>query len=184
MRKSKLIFLCVAVLGLIIACGPAPESTAPTPDRTGAESEGDVFPRPTITPDPQGSGSESLTTPAEIDDPDGYPPPPAQITQPESSYPANEAQVAQPESAYPAEQDMIWVVLPVGIQCEEGGQYADLDEAVADLDTVGVVIVDQGTSELIVASACGQPTSEHYGAMILRDGLSKAESLGWTLFNE
>lgn len=181
MKNLKLIIGCIFVLGWVIACGPAPDAATPTP---GLTNEGeDVFPRPTITPMPQGDESESVTQPEATAEPDDYPAPPEQATQPEG-YPASAEQAVQPESAYPGEDETTWVVFPVGIQCEEGSEYADLDEAIAALDVAGVTIVDQGTSELIVAAACGQPTSEHYGAEILSDGVPQAESLGWKVFNE
>ncbi|MCB8942659.1 MAG: hypothetical protein H6658_02670 [Ardenticatenaceae bacterium] len=183
MNKSRFLMLCVFVLVLVIACGPAPDAATTVPDRTETEGEGDVFPRPTITPVPEGEG-ESVTEPEATAVPEEYPAKPEPVTQPESAYPAGEA-IAQPESAYPAEGETVWMVFPVGVQCEEGsGEYADLDEAVAALDTAGVVVVDQGTVELIVAAACGQPTSEHFRVEVLADGLEQAQGLGWEVYEE
>lgn len=176
MKKSKLMLLSIFVLALVIACGPAPDTTTPTP----GGAEGDIFPRPTITPMPEG---DSLPEPEATDAADAYPAEPDQASQPEG-YPAGQEEGIQPESAYPGQEDTVWVVFPVGTQCEEGGEYDDLDEAIAALDVAGVTVVDQGTNELIVATACGQPTSEHYGAQILTEGLAQAEDLGWKLFND
>ena len=179
MKKLKLLVLCGFVLVVVMACGPAPEGATPEPDRP--EAEGDVFPRVTITPIPGGEESESVPEPEATAVPNEYPPPPESVTQPESAYPADE-QVTQPESAYPADGTPVWIVFPVGVQCEEdSGLYANLDAAVEALDAADVIVVDQGMVEMIVASACGQPTSEHYRVQILSDGLDQAQNLGWEI---
>ena len=180
MKKSKLWLLCIFVLAFVIACGPAPDTATSTPDRTDQEQEveGDVFPRPTITPAPENEEAGSQSEEAESA------PVPTETPAPDE-YPAPVNQIVQPESAYPADGTSVWVVLPVGVQCEENsGEYASLDEAVKALEAAGVVVTEQGTISLAVVTACGGPTSEHYHVQILAAGQQQAESLGWQLSDE
>jgi hypothetical protein len=169
MKKTYLLFLTVFLLALLVACGPSQAEGTATPERSEPEVEGEeIIPRPTITPVPGDEGAESLP----------------EATEAVEEYPPPSEPVVQPEAVYPGEEDTVWIVLPVGIQCEGDGPYSSLDEAVLALDEAGVIVVEQTTIELIVAQACGQPTSEHFRVQILAGGLPQAENLGWRLESE
>jgi hypothetical protein len=169
MRKIYLFFMSILLLTALVACGPSSSEATTTPERTEPEGEeGDVIPRPTITPV---SGSEEEE------------PMPETTTVPEE-YPPPVAPAAQPEAVYPGDEETVWILLPMGVQCEGDGPYSTLEEAVLALDEAGVIAVDQATIELPVAQACGQPSSEHFRVQILAAGLPQAESLDWHLENE
>jgi hypothetical protein len=69
----------------------------------------------------------------------------------------------------------------VGTQCEDGTApgYSDLGEAVATLTAAGLRVVNSEMSELLVATACGSPTSAHYRVQIEAEDLETALSMGW-----
>jgi hypothetical protein len=76
---------------------------------------------------------------------------------------------------------MIWIIRPVGIQCEEGTApgYGDLRESVATLTAAGIRVVDSEMTELMVTTSCGSPTSAHYRVQIDFEDLEDALSMGW-----
>ena len=169
MKKTYLFFLSVFLPVAIVACGPSDGGAVSTPAATTPEVEGgEISPRPTITPNSANDDAETLPEATEV--PEEYPP--------------SSAPIAQPEFVYPGDEEMVWIVLPVGIQCEGDGLYSDLNEATFALDEAGVIVVDQTTVELPVAQSCGQPTSEHFRVQILAAGLPQAESLDWRLADE
>jgi hypothetical protein len=153
---------------MLIACGPVAEDATAVPDsnESNVEDGEEVFPRPTITPVPQEDSSESVIEPEATAVPDDYPPQPTPVVVPEAAYPS-------------AGGEGVWVVFPVGVQCEGDGPFADIDAAVTALDDVGVTVTNQEMVELPVATVCGQPTSEHYRVQILSGDLAEAEDLGW-----
>jgi hypothetical protein len=77
---------------------------------------------------------------------------------------------------------MVWIIRPVGIQCEDGTAlgYGDLGEAVATLTAAGLRVADSEVIELMVTTSCGSPTSAHYRVQINSDDLDSALSMGWT----
>ena len=169
MKKAYLFFLTVFLLVFLIACGPSDGGAISTPESITPEVEGgEISPRPTITPNSANDDAETL--PEATDVPEEYPP--------------SSAPIVQPEVVYPGEEEMVWIVLPVGVQCEGDGPYSDLSDAVVALDEAGVIVVDQTTVDLPVAQACGQPTSEHFRVQILAAGLSQAERLDWHVESE
>jgi hypothetical protein len=76
---------------------------------------------------------------------------------------------------------VIWIIRPVGIQCEEGTApgYGDLRESVATLTAAGIRVVNSQMTELMVAASCGSPTSAHFLVQIDAEDLDKALSMGW-----
>ncbi len=81
--------------------------------------------------------------------------------------------------AYPG--GLVWIIRPVGVQCEEGTApgYGDLREATSTLTAAGVRVAGAEMTELMVTSTCGSPTSAHFRAQINADDLPLALSLGW-----
>jgi len=77
---------------------------------------------------------------------------------------------------------LVWILHPVGIQCEESTSpgYGDLREAVSTLTAAGVAVAKSEMTELVVTDACGSPTSAHYRAQIAADDLQTALSMEWT----
>jgi hypothetical protein len=76
---------------------------------------------------------------------------------------------------------IIWIIRPVGTQCEDGTTlgYGDLRESVATLTAAGLRVVDSEMVELMVTTACGSPTSAHYRVQIDIEDLDSALSMGW-----
>jgi hypothetical protein len=92
---------------------------------------------------------------------------------------------AEPEATidpYPEAVDgFIWMLLPVGVQCEEdAASYNDLQDAVAGLTAVNVQTGQAEITEMTVCSACGCPTSAHYRVQVSIEDVNAAQSLGWT----
>lgn len=162
-----LMLIMMAALLLVAACNNT--AVSPTDDtvQTAPETDEGIFPRPTITPDAPGS-EQSYPIPAQ----------PTLAT----DYPAPEVMSAP--DPYPVVDGYVWVVHPVGEQCEDGRFYNNVNAAVTAL-TEADIEVQRGTiTSLNVCMACGCPTSEHYRLHIAEDDLSKAEALGWELFSD
>jgi hypothetical protein len=77
---------------------------------------------------------------------------------------------------------LVWVLRPVGIQCEEGTApgYANLREATATMTSAGIRVNEAQMTELMVPAVCGSPTSAHFRLQIDATDLQTAVSLGWT----
>lgn len=164
MKRTSLLLLGLLLLtAVLVACGPAgvPETT------TTEAPEGDVEPRPTVTPGP---APESETEAEE-----GYPAPPEPTATPEG-YPA--PPTAAPREAYPSAEGTVWVIQSVGVQCE-GDKYETLQEAVTELEEAGVAVSASQSTSLAVCQACGCPTSEHFRVQIAAEDLGTAADLGW-----
>ncbi len=160
-RITILILLLISLL--LVGCGTAP---APTP--TPANSGGDDLARPTPTDQP----SEQA--------PEGYPPPPPTAEPLPEGYPA--PAVLPTYDPYPADGGAMWILYPVGLQCEEPGasQYQTEQDALSALTAAGLTVRQITTIELMVCEACGCPTSAHYRAEINAADANKAAALGWT----
>jgi hypothetical protein len=164
-KRTNLFFLGLLLLvAVLVACGPAgvPEGA------TTEAPEGDVAPRPTVT---SGPAPESETEAEE-----GYPAPRAATATPEG-YPA--PPTAAPREAYPSADGTVWVIQPVGVQCE-GDKYETLQEAVTELEEASVTVSASQSTSLMVCQACGCPTSEHFRVQIAAEDLDTAADLGWT----
>ncbi len=152
---------------LIAACGTAPpaEPTA-TPANEPADSSSD----PALEPEPT---APALPTAESL--PADYPPP-QPTTPPDYPGPTTPTPTIDP---YPG--GVVWILRPVGIQCEDGTDpgYRDLAEAVATLTAAGMRVVDSEMTELLVAASCGSPTSAHYRVQIEAEDMETALSMGW-----
>ena len=170
--KTK--FWHISLLLIIViaaACGPAAETDGPSAVPTTTESEGalDAVTEPAAT--------EAAPQP---DTPEAYPPQPTAVPQTES-YPAPAEPVATIDPYPEAVDGFIWMLLPVGVQCEDDASlYTDLQDAVAGLTAVNVSTGQSETTELMVCSACGCPTSAHYRVQVSVEDVGAAQSLGWT----
>ncbi|RMG91613.1 MAG: hypothetical protein D6706_18045 [Chloroflexi bacterium] len=159
MKRLLVPFLLLTLFALA-SCGPATPSANPSD-----EPEPDIFPRATITP--------SALNPETAPD-TGYPLPTPSA--PPSGYPAS-------QEAYPVggNEALVWLIRPVGVQCEERNEEdpADLQTAVSDLAAKGVTVHAAELTQLAVCTACGCPTSAHFRVQINAQDLPKAEALGW-----
>lgn len=165
MKKYLLIIVLLFAL-VITACG----SSLSTETRTESE-DNNLSPRP--TPTTESRTSESL----ELDAP--YPgAPPTAMPLPEG-YPA--PQIIPTYDPYPADGETAWVLYPVGIQCEDasGSTYTSEQEVISGLTAAGITVHNVSTTELMVCTACGCPTSAHYRAEIDANQLDAVIALGW-----
>ena len=170
MKKFTVLLVFLFIL-VTTACG----SSIPTTTRPANESNDTNQARPTPT-------SES-SVPESTDLPIPYPGAAATavINSNSADYPApQEYPTIDP---YPAESGTAWVVYPVGIQCEDAAasKYQSEQDVQAGLTAAGITVHDVTTTELMVCSACGCPTSIHYYVEINTSDLNKAISLGWEL---
>jgi hypothetical protein len=164
---KRLLMLTMILTLLVAACGDTavtPEVVEPEPT---VESDEGIFPRPTVTPD-------------ETDTDEGYPLPEAAA--PGSEYPAPAALPTR--DPYPVVEGYVWVVHPVGEQCEDGRFFDDVNAAITALEEADVEVTAGATINLNVCLACGCPTSEHYILQIAEDDLATAERLDWHLLTE
>ncbi len=149
------------LLIVVVGCGPALEVETPIPDvpaeEPATENEGGISPRPTVTNAPPSTDTPPL------------------------GYPAGSAPERQPETArdpYPASAETVWVMIPMGIQCEDS-QFATLADAVTSLRSAGIIVYQSSVENMMVCQSCSCPTSEHYRAEIAVDYLKTAVNLGW-----
>lgn len=163
-------FLLVLGTLLITSCGTAPPAgTIMTSTAEPSDSDAGPVLEPAATA-PAMPTAEPL--------PEDYPPPaPLEPTYP-PDYPAPPTPMPT-VNPYPG--GMIWIIRPVGIQCEDGTApgYGDLRESVATLTAAGLRVVDSEIVELMVTTSCGSPTSAHYRIQINADDLDSALSMGW-----
>jgi hypothetical protein len=157
---KRLLMLTMILTLLVAGCSDTavtPETVEPEPT---VESDEGIFPRPTVTPD---------------ETRESYPVPEAAT--PDSDYPAPEALPTR--DPYPVVEGYIWVVHPVGEQCEDGRFFDDVNAAITALEEADVEVTAGATINLNVCLACGCPTSEHFILQIDEEDLSTAERLGW-----
>jgi hypothetical protein len=167
MKKHSL-FVLLLFSFVITACG----SSLSTETRPESENN-NLAPRP--TPTTENHTSESIET--NIPYP-GAPPPTTSLPE---GYPA--PQVIPTYDPYPAGESTVWVLYPVGIQCEDaaGSTYTSEQEVVSGLTAAGITVHNVTTTELMVCTACGCPTSAHYRAEIDANQLDALIALGWTV---
>lgn len=154
--------LVLLALVLLSGCGPSePEGPPPLPTPPGLD---------------EAPGAPSTTVPAEY--------PAAEVVAPavptrDPDYPAPPT-FAPTVDPYPG--GLVWVIRPVGIQCEEGTMpgYGDLREATSTLTAAGVAVARSEMTELAVTAVCGSPTSAHYRVQIAADDLQTALSMEWS----
>lgn len=173
--------LLILTVFLVTSCGTAPPAEpTPTPSADPDQSKSE----PALLPaEPADSEDAIPTTPAiptAAPLPENYPP-----LQEEAEQPALDANYPGPPTAIPVDNSypggMIWIVRPIGIQCEEGAApgYGDLNEAVATVTAAGITVSDSEMIEMAVATICGAATSTHYRLQIQPEDLGLAMSLGW-----
>jgi hypothetical protein len=168
MKKFTILLVFLFIL-ITTACG----SSIPTTTRPANESNNTNQARPT----PTSEGAIPVST----DLPLPYPGAVATAVTTSDNYPApQEFPTIDP---YPAESSTVWIVHPIGIQCEDAAtsKYQSEQDVDAGLTAAGITVHEVTTTELIVCSACGCPTSIHYRAEINASDLNKAISLGWEL---
>jgi hypothetical protein len=164
---KRLLMLTMILTLLVAACGDTavtPETVEPEPT---VDSDEGIFPRSTVTPD-------------EADTDESYPVP--EVATPDTDYPAPEAMPTR--DPYPVVAGYVWVVHPVGEQCEEGRHFDNVNAAIAALEEAEVEVAAGATTSLNVCLACGCPTSEHFILQIAEEDLSTAEGLGWYLYTD
>ena len=190
MRRTIMILLFAAVLwGTAVSCSPAVEEDVPEPapaeDEGGAlntapeggvESDSDVFPRATITPQIEGD----VAAPEEAaENEEGYPVPPLPVATPLPE--GYELPTTEDVNPYPeASGTLIWIIKPVGEQCAETPTTPDLQTAVADMVAANIPVEASEMIDLAVCADCGCPTSAHFRLQIDSGYLGNAEALGWT----
>lgn len=146
---------------------------------------------PTNTPDP--SLDDALTNPQ--DSSTATPPAPPTAAPIQGSYPGSQPAAPQqptkelgypvpatfPPTVDPYPGGLVWIIRPVGTQCEEGTiqGYGDLSESVATLVAAGLNVENSQMTDIPVTAVCGSPTSAHYRIQISYEGLSTALSMGW-----
>jgi hypothetical protein len=158
----KALMLMIVAMVLMSGCG-ASDADAPEaiPTLSGADEApaGEPSAEPAVYPAP-----EDVKPPTPTLDPN-YPAPPT---------------FAPTDEPYPG--GLVWIIRPVGIQCEESTApgYGDLREATSTLAAAGVAVAQSEMTELMVINACGSPTSAHYRVQIAAGDLQTALSMDWT----
>lgn len=163
-RTNYTLLLLISAFFLLSGCGPA---TGGTPvQETGA----------TTLPGLQGAPLTQTPLPDNYPSPEQVLPPPTPTLDP--NYPA---QPTLPPTPDPYPGGTVWVIRPVGIQCEEGTApgYGDLREAQSTLTAAGVKVAEAEMTELMVTTSCGSPTSAHFRVQIAAEDLQTALSMGW-----
>jgi hypothetical protein len=154
--------LLIMMMTITAACGPATETGEPATVPAGV--------------------LEAATQPAPVaatDAPEAYPSQPTAVPQTDG-YPAPAAPVATIDPYPGAVDGFIWMLLPVGVQCEDDASpYTDLQDALAGLTAVSVQTGQSEITELMVCTACGCPTSAHYRVQVSIEDVGAAQSLGW-----
>jgi hypothetical protein len=167
-------FLLIAIIAA--ACGPAVETDDPSAVPAAPETEGvlEVVTQPAQVPPT--TATESAPPP---DAPEAYPAQPTAVPLTEG-YPAPSDPIATIDPYPEAVDGFIWMLLPVGVQCEdEVNTYTDLQDALAGLTAVNVRTGQSEITELIVCTACGCPTSAHYRVQVSVEDVNAAQALGW-----
>ena len=173
--KSKFSIVSLLLLTFIIAaCGPAVDGQSPPTEPDISETVSAPVPENTEVP-----SQPPLPEPTNPALEESYPPPPP-APPVSDGYPEPPPPVATIDPYPEAVDGFIWMLLPVGIQCEDDAiQYNDLQDAVAGLTAVNAQTGQSEITELVVCSACGCPTSTHYRVQVNVDSVSAAQSLGW-----
>jgi hypothetical protein len=159
-RNVHIILLLALLLVILGACSSTPQALPTLPPPTAESAD-----LATAVPD-QGYPSSEVLPPATATHEPGYP----------------EQPVDFPPTVDPYPGGLVWIIRPVGIQCEEGTSpgYGDLREATSTLTAAGIAVADAEMTELMVAASCGSPTSAHFRVQIAADDLQTALSMDWT----
>lgn len=170
MKKFSIFFFLFATIAFsVTACG----ASIPTTTRPANENDSSNQARPSPTSENHTAESTALPMP--------YPGVPATAVSNPEGYPA--AQEIYPTiDPYPADANTVWLVHPVGVQCEDAStsKYQSEQDVKAGLTAAGIPVYSVTTTDLMVCQACGCPTSIHYRVEINETNLDKAIALGWT----
>ena len=170
--------LTILLILLFTLATTACSSTISTETRPSNEVENrNQGPRPTPTTDNRASESTEPGVPY----PGGIPETPPTVTPYPEGYPAPPEIPTQ--VSYPADEDTVWMLHPVGVQCEDaaGSKYQSEQDVIAGFTAAGITVHEVTTTELMVCTACGCPASAHYRAEINATDIDKAVALGWEL---
>ena len=156
MNNKATLLMMLILLGWLAACGgetnPGLQSTPTAPNA----------PRPTVTNAPLTEGGQPY-------------PPPQPTAAPQLGY---ELPTPKPTvNPYPA--GLVWLIKPIGEQCQEPAPEADLSSAIAELEEDGVTVEASGITAVTVCASCGCPTSNHYRALVSEEFPPQAEAVGW-----
>lgn len=178
MKKYYLILSIVILFLAACSAETVPTNSEPTVPETNQQQEEVATAEPAnIDPDVTRELLE-----------EAYPSQPEAVTLPEDypgfaedAYPTEE-DVTETEPAAEEDMEMIWVLRPMGIQCEDSGRgdpQKGIQGAVEELAAAGVSAERWEVTEMMVTAVCGSPTSAHYRASIALNDLSIATTLGW-----
>ena len=172
-------YLFVVVLGLfmgLVACGPSRAMTEAEATE-GAPILPDVV--DTAVPEQleQVAPDQAILEESSVEEVEEYPVAPVLATAVPVAYPIVTVAPA-PKEPYPVQEGTLWVMRPVGVQCETA-EYADIQAAIADLKAIGVDVLDQGTFEMMVTAVCGSPTSAHFRVLVAVEDVADTAVLGW-----
>lgn len=173
----KRYYFVLVVLGFVltfVACGPS--NTVTEDDATAGaprENETTLEELPTTLEEVPADGYPEAEQPVATAVPEEYPI--ATVPPPAAAYP-------DASDAYPAAEGQVWVIRPVGVQCEDP-EYTDIQDAITDLTAIGVEVLDSETFELATASVCGGPTSAHFRVLITAEDVNAAGALDWIPFD-
>jgi hypothetical protein len=171
-----------ALLVLLAACGGANQTPTATPESGPAlevAPDGDIMPRPTITPVAPGVVEDVQTEELR----EGYPPPSAPLpTVDPASYLGDPTATPDPYAAFAGEP--VQILKAAGVQCETPVALPTAEDATVELTDAGIEVQAMEQVDLMVCTACNCPTSEHYVATIDGSNLGLAVSLGWVVAPE
>jgi hypothetical protein len=164
--KAHIFLIVVLLTAVLSACGPATSATPSTEPQVGPDA-------PALEEAPA-AGAPAL--------PAGYPAPESAMPATPTLNPNYPAPPTYSPTVDPYPGGLVWVIKPVGVQCEEGTApgYGDLTEATNSATAAGVRVARSEMTELMVKTSCGSPTSAHYRLQIATEDLQTAVSLGWS----
>ena len=169
MKRHYFVLIMLGFVMTFVACGPSNSVTEE--DATAGAPEVNTTTVEEVPAD--GYGYPEAEPPVATAVPEEYPiatvPPPPPVAYPDA------------RDAYPAAEGEVWVVRPVGVQCEDP-EYTDIQDAITDLKAIGVEVLDSETFEMPTASVCGGPTSAHFRVLIAAEDAEAAAALGWEPF--
>lgn len=178
MKRAYPVIALFLMLFLLAACGPEKPESVEVVEPTAKPA--DVLPtappadaRPTVTP----VSSDGYPAPGAAAPAEGYPL--IAVTAVPSDYPVIDYSSLPTRNPYPAPGEYIWVVVPMGEQCEDTMTYPTMQDANLVLLGNGIATFDWRIEELMVCTACGCPTSTQYLMQIPATDLAAAEALGW-----
>ncbi|WP_321285374.1 hypothetical protein [uncultured Sunxiuqinia sp.] len=77
----------------------------------------------------------------------------------------------------------MWVYHPAGIQCEKA-YYNNITEAVDDMRSHDIEVFDSFKFSVMVATVCGNPSSDRFATQIRWGDLDRARREGWQFLKD